>query len=127
MFFKNIIGQPEVKVRMLKSVAENRVSHAQLIFGHEGGGALPLAVAYAQYIHCTNRNEKDSCGECPSCQKYSKLVHPDLHFVFPIKNSDKTPVSDFFIYKFREIFLENPYFTYDDWGQKIDAENKQLI
>ena len=127
MFFSDIIGQPEVKQRLLQSVSSNRVSHAQLIFGHEGGGALPLAVAYAQFIHCTNKKENDSCGECPSCQKYAKLVHPDLHFVFPIKNSKETPVSDFFIKEFRVMFLDNPYFTMDEWSEKIEAENKQLI
>jgi DNA polymerase-3 subunit delta' len=127
MFFKEIIGQPEIKQRLLQSVSTNRVSHAQLIFGHEGGGALPLAVAYAQFIHCTNKSKTDSCGECPSCQKYAKLVHPDLHFVFPIKNSKETPVSDSFIAEFREAFLENPYMDLDEWSGKIEAENKQLI
>lgn len=127
MFFRDIIGQPEVKQRLTASVASNRISHAQLIFGPEGCGSLPMAVAYARFIHCTKRNENDSCGECPSCQKYNKLVHPDLHFAFPIKNLKETPVSDSFIAEWREALLENAYLTYDGWGDKIEAENKQLI
>jgi DNA polymerase-3 subunit delta' len=127
MFFKEIIGQQDIKQRLVQSVASNRVSHAQLIFGHEGSGALPLAVAYAQYIHCTNRNETDSCGECPSCQKYRKLVHPDLHFVYPIALSKDLRVSTQAIKEWRDAFLENPYLTLDEWFGKLEAENKQAV
>jgi DNA polymerase-3 subunit delta' len=127
MFFKEIIGQQEVKKRLTAGVASNRISHAQLIFGPEGSGALALAIAYAQFIHCTKRGETESCGECPSCQKYAKLVHPDLNFVFPIKSLKETPVSDSFIAEWREAILENPYLTYDGWSENIEAENKQLV
>jgi DNA polymerase-3 subunit delta' len=127
MFFRDIIGQSEIKQRLIASVGANRISHAQLIFGPEGCGALPLAVAYAQYIHCTDRGADDSCGACPSCQKYNKLVHPDLHFAFPIKSMKETPVSDSFIAEWRDAILDNPYLTIDEWTEKIEAENKQLI
>jgi DNA polymerase-3 subunit delta' len=127
MFFKEIIGQQEIKQRLVQSVASNRVSHAQLIFGHEGSGALPVAVAYAQFIHCTNRSENDSCGECPSCQKYNKLVHPDLHFVYPIALSKDLRVSTQAIKEWRNAFLENPYLTLDEWFGKLEAENKQAV
>ncbi|CAN5362799.1 DNA polymerase III subunit delta [soil metagenome] len=127
MFFRDIIGQSEVKQRFISSVSSNRISHAQLIFGPEGCGALPIAVAYARFIHCTKRGETDACGECPSCQKYNKLVHPDLHFAFPIKSMKDTPVSDSFIAQWRESFLENPYMSIDEWTEFIEAENKQLI
>lgn len=127
MFFRDIIGQSEIKQRLTASVASNRISHAQLIFGPEGCGSLPVAVAYARYIHCTNRGADDSCGECPSCTKYNKLVHPDLHFAFPIKSMKETPVSDSFIAEWRDAFLDNPYLSIDEWTAKIEADNKQLI
>lgn len=127
MFFRDIIGQSEIKQRLTASVSSNRISHAQLIFGPEGCGSLPIAVAYARYIHCTNRSAEDSCGECPSCTKYNKLVHPDLHFAFPIKSLKETPVSDSFIAEWRDAFLDNPYLSIDEWTEKIEADNKQLI
>ncbi len=127
MFFREIIGQPEVKQRLLQQVAGQRISHAQLIFGREGCGALPIAVAYAQYIHCTKRTAEDSCGECPSCQKYARLVHPDLHFVFPVALSKDVRVSTHVIAEWREAFLENPYLTLDEWFGKLEAENKQAV
>ena len=127
MFFKEIIGQSEIKKRLTASVASNRISHAQLIFGPEGCGTLPMALAYARFVHCTNRGEDDSCGECPSCVKYNKLVHPDLHFAFPFKNLKETPVCDSFIPQWREILLTNPYFTIDEWGESIEVENRQLL
>src|ERR1700758_4601613 len=94
MQFKQIVGQEAVKQRLINTVAENRISHAQLFLGPEGSGSLALALAYAQYIYCKDRKENDACGVCPSCQKCQKLVHPDLHLVFPIALSKDVRVSD---------------------------------
>jgi DNA polymerase-3 subunit delta' len=125
MQFKQIAGQGAVKQRLVNSVKENRVGHAQLFLGPSGVGALPLAVAYAQYLSCENRLEDDSCGECASCRKYEKLVHPDLHFSYPFfaKHKDDTAVT--FIEQWREAFLNNPYLTLDSWRGYLEAENKQ--
>ena len=89
MQFKDIIGHQEVKKRLINSVNEQRISHAQLFLGAEGSGNLPLAIAYAQFISCENKLANDSCGQCSSCVKFQKLAHPDLHFVFPVA-SNKT-------------------------------------
>jgi DNA polymerase-3 subunit delta' len=127
MFFKDVIGQENLKKRLIQSVKEERISHAQLFSGPEGTGKLPMAIAYAQYISCKNRTETDSCGVCPSCHKYQKLAHPDLHFVFPIFNSPKTknPVSDDFLVDWRAMVLNNPYFNLGQWLNFINAENAQ--
>jgi len=87
MKFAEVLGQQEIKERLIRTVKEERISHAQLFFGPSGVGKLPLAIAYAQYISCENKGEADSCGTCPSCVKFEKLVHPDLHFVFPVFTS----------------------------------------
>ena len=86
MFFKDIIGQDDVKRRLIESVKNGHIAHAQLFEGNDGAGALPLALAYARYIQCTHRGEDDACGECPSCRQMTALMHPDVHFVFPIAN-----------------------------------------
>ncbi len=130
MLFREIIGQQQVKQRLIQSVKENRIAHAQLFLGPEGCGNLALAIAYAQYINCTNRTDEDSCGVCPSCNKYQKLIHPDLHFVFPVattKSITKEPVSDDFIAQWRDIVLQTPYFSLLQWYENIEVENKQGI
>ena len=83
MLFSDIIGQHDTKKQLIRTVTEQRIPHAQLFRGPEGVGKLALAIAYAQYICCENRSATDSCGTCPSCVKFRKLAHPDLHFVFP--------------------------------------------
>lgn len=129
MQFKDVIGQETVKQKLINSVRENRVSHAQLFMGSVGSGTFPLALAYAQYILCPNRTATDSCGVCPSCQKISKLVHPDVHFVFPSaanKKVKKDPESDLFIEEWRNFVLaNNAYFDAQSWYQSLDIENKQ--
>ncbi len=130
MRFADIIGQEDIKQRLVRTVEESRVSHAQLFLGPEGSGKLALAVAYAQYINCTNKQDGDSCGECPSCIKYQKFIHPDLHFIYPtakVKNIEK-PMSKDFISQWRELLLEtNSYINLSAWYAKLGMERKQAI
>lgn len=128
MFFKDIIGQSEVKERLTRTAREGVIPHAQLFCGPEGIGKFPLALAYAQYLNCENPSENDSCGQCPSCVKYNHLAHPDLHFVYPIvkKAAKKKEVCDDYITDWRNFVKEKDYyFSYNQWLEYIDAENSQ--
>lgn len=127
MLFKEIIGQEAVKERLVRSVKDGRISHAQLFLGPQGSGSLALAVAYAQYISCTNKLETDSCSECSSCVKYNKLIHPDLHFVYPVALSKNVRVSTDVAAQWRDAFLDNPYITLFSWFEMLEAENKQAV
>ena len=127
MLFKEIIGQQAVKERLVRSYKEGRISHAQLFLGPQGSGSLPMALAYAQFISCTNKSEYDSCGACSSCVKYNKLVHPDLHFVYPVALSANVKTSTDVAVEWREAFLDNPYITLFSWFEQLAAENKQAV
>ena len=130
MLFKEIIGQQEVKTRLLKLVRDDRTPHALMLFGPSGSGKLALAVAMAQYLSCNDRQLDDACGVCPSCLKFGKLVHPDLHFVVPVLKTarvTKDPVSDLFLEEWRETLLTNPYLSENQWYEAIGAENKQGV
>lgn len=127
MNFSQIPGQTDIKARLIRSVSEERVSHAQLFSGPEGCGSMALALAYARYISCENRSDTDSCGTCKSCVKYDKMIHPDLHFVFPVIKGKKAsdPVSDTYIEEWREFVGRSPYFTINGWFDSIEVENAQ--
>lgn len=127
MLFKEIIGQQAVKERLVRSFKEGRISHAQLFLGPQGSGSLPMALAYAQYISCKSKTDDDSCGTCSSCVKYNKLVHPDLHFVYPVALSKDVKTSTDVAVQWREAFLDNPYITLFSWFEQLSAENKQAI
>ena len=130
MQFKDVIGHENVKSRLIKSVNEGRISHAQLFLGQEGSGNLPLAIAYAQFISCQNKKDTDSCGECPSCIKFDKLTHPDLHFVFPVATSadvKEKPISSKYIAQWREVILDSPYLSLANWQNRIETGNKQPL
>lgn len=125
MRFADIIGQEELKRHLAQSVDAGRVSHAQLFTGQAGAGALPLAVAYAQYLCCRHRHDGDSCGECPDCQQIAALAHPDLHWVFPVnkqgKKSGEAMRSDDFLDLFRALFTERGgYFSPQEWYDRLD-------
>jgi len=125
MLFREVIGQNAIKEQLIQSVFENRVSHAQLFLGPEGSGSFALALAYAQFISCTNRSEADSCGECSSCRKYNKLIHPDLHFSYPFFRGGDKEDSMADLGEWRDLVLSNPYFNLDEWRLRLDAQNKQ--
>ena len=127
MLFKNVIGQQAVKTRFIQSVTEGRVSHAQLISGPEGSGGLPIALAFAQYLTCERPTQEDSCGVCPSCVKNAKLVHPDVHYSFPVATvrDISKPKSSDFIDDFRQAVIEQPYLDINDWFDQLDVANKQ--
>ena len=137
MLFKDIVGHIELKNRLITTTLNKRISHAQLFMGAEGSEKLALAIAYAQFIACNNKQTldsqseliADSCGVCPSCIKYQKLAHPDLHFAFPVagtKSFPTKPISNNFITEWREALLEsNFYLSAPEWYKKIGIENKQ--
>ena len=129
MYFKDIIGQDDIKARLLNMVRKGTVPHALLFSGPEGTGKLPMAIAFARYLLCKNSADNDSCGTCPSCYKMNKLVHPDLHFLYPVINKSKTSQKptrcDDEIKNWREIVTEKEYFNLEDWLISLGADNKQ--
>ena len=149
---EKVIGQKEIKEQLIQMVQHNRLSHALLFLGKEGTGALSLALAFSQYVVCEKVNGKihnepglslfgdpepavnsqsnpafDSCGVCSACIKSSQLIHPDIHFSYPVitKKTGTTPISTDYITEWREFVSGNPYGNVYDWLQFIGAENKQ--
>jgi DNA polymerase-3 subunit delta' len=137
MFFSEVVGHDALKKRLIVNVQNNRVSHAQLFLGPEGSGKLALALAYARFLHCRNKGPEDACGSCPSCLKFNKYEHPDLHFFFPnakIKgmeegedSGEKKARSKSFYKQWREILIDGAYFSYNDWLEKLGVQNQQAI
>ncbi len=128
MLFSEVIGQDLVKEKLILSHKDGRVSHAQLFFGPKGAGMWPLANAFAQYLTCENPTTIDSCGVCLSCKKNMKMVHPDVHYVFPVMTSKKhkSPKSFDYIADWRRTALANPYLDYNDWVEVIaESDTKQ--
>ncbi len=103
------------------------MAHAQLFHGAEGSANLALALAYATYINCEDKQADDSCGRCASCVKMRKQIHPDFYHIFPVASSKKVKEagSDAFMPFWRKFLAENPYQTLPDWLDFIGAENKQ--
>ncbi len=127
MQFQDVIGQQRIKTKLLRSLQQEKVSNTQMFLGPEGSGAFPLALAFAQYLMCDNPQKNDTCGECASCHKARKFIHPDIHFAFPTVNrKDKgDPLSDNYLEEWREALSNNPYLSVYDWLQMIKAGNSQ--
>lgn len=128
MKFAEVLGNQTVKTTLIKGVQTGRMPHAQLFVSREGGGNLPMALAYAQYVFCTDKKEADSCGVCDSCRKMLRLIHPDLTLVFPVaKTSDKSGSeisSKEFYPEFREAVTSNPYLSPVDWFRHAEIDDK---
>jgi DNA polymerase-3 subunit delta' len=131
MLFSDIIGHENIKKSLAGTIKNDRAGHAYLFFGPEGSGKLPMAIAFATYLLCTSRNDHDACNSCAGCNKSKKLIHPDLHFSFPVNKTRKKDkdhqTSDDFMDDWRAFILSNPYGTIDEWYDFIELENKQGI
>lgn len=150
MQFSDVIGQSEVKRHLAELVQHNRLSHALLFIGKEGSGALPMALAFAQYVVCEKVSGKntavtgpslfgdetptslpsltDSCDTCSACLKAKQLVHPDIHFSYPTvtRKAGEKPIATDFITEWREFIKFNPYGNLFDWIEQIkEKENSQ--
>lgn len=129
MYFRDIIGQEEVKKQLIQSAQTGVVPHAQLFTDQGGTGAFALTLAYGRYLNCSQRTDTDACGHCPSCLKYNELAHPDLYFVFPIitKKEKKKEVCDDYLTEWRDFLKSHPYFQIDHWLEHIEAGNSQAL
>ena len=128
MFFSQVEGHKEIKEKLINTVSQQRISHAQMFAGPEGSAALPLAMAYARYIFCQNPGAEDSCGTCISCKQISAHSYPDLHFIYPVAQNkdvkDSKPTSEMFLKSWNELIDKQIYFDYIHWISHIDVEKK---
>ncbi|MEC8831028.1 MAG: DNA polymerase III subunit delta' [Bacteroidota bacterium] len=128
MLFKNVLGLEHIKNHLVTTAETGRVAHAQLFVGPEGSGVLPMAIAYAQYLLCSNTGGENDSDNTVCNTKCNSLTHPDLHFAFPVSNSDKVKshaVSDHFLEEWRQFVKEQPYGNLFDWYRHIGIEKKQ--
>ncbi|MCB0375422.1 MAG: DNA polymerase III subunit delta' [Sinomicrobium sp.] len=128
MLFKDVLGQDHIKKHLVTGANEGRTPHAQLFVAPEGSGALPMAVAYAQYLLCANKNGENDTGNASCNLKFEHFAHPDLHFAFPVAATSKVkshPVSAAFMEEWRLFLKEQPYGNLFDWYQLLGVENKQ--
>jgi DNA polymerase III subunit delta' len=130
MKFSSIPGLTDVKKLLVDAAKSNHIAHAQLFVGADGALNLPLAVAYATYLHCENKGD-DSCGTCSACTKNAKFIHPDTHFVFPLSNIKNDKDEDRFkaeiMKSWRSFLIENPFGNLDDWTNYYGGEDKLAL
>ena len=116
MTFEDITGNDRTVRAMQNMVATGRIPHAIMLYENDGGGALPLALAFLTALY-------------GGSGKIAKLIHPDVHFVFPVTGGSKVassekPTSDSYMKWFRELVTENPYFQENDLYRALGIEGK---
>ena len=128
MLMRDVLGLLHIKRHLVQSAEAGRIPHAQLFVGPEGSGTLPMALAYARYILCGNSGGENESGDQACNHKCASYAHPDLHFCFPVANSDKAKshaVSDLYLNEWRQFMKEQVYGNLFDWYRLIGIEKKQ--
>ncbi len=127
MKFAEIPGHHDIKETLKSSLRHNTIAHAQLFHGNEGGAAFPMALAFSRYLLCENRSDEDACGECPSCQKMDKHIHPDVHYFFPKSGAKTDPATQNQLLKHWRDFLQQlPYGNLEQWQSFAEIADKAV-
>jgi DNA polymerase-3 subunit delta' len=130
MRFSDIPGSDFIKTKLIQTVKNGKMPHAQLFVGSEGALNLPMALAYSTYLHCENKGASDACGTCAACSKSLKYIHPDTNFVFPVGNVKGDKDQDQFkaeiLKSWRAFLLEQPFGGLADWVNYYGGEDKQV-
>lgn len=127
MLFQQIVNQERTGADLRAMVQRGQLPHALMLYGRQGTGGLPMALALTRYLFCDNKTETDSCGQCPNCQKMDRLEHPDVHFAFPTisRGGGKKEELNSFLPDFRDVVRQRPYASIYELLQAFGAENKQ--
>lgn len=128
MQFSQVYGQTLLKESLKKMAEGKQIPHAMIWLGEEGTGNLPMALAFATYLHCASPVDGDSCGRCDSCGKHARLMHPDMHLSFPVigkSGEGGGALSTTYLSEFRQAVAAHPYFSFPDWLQLMEVGNKQ--
>lgn len=125
MKFSDIVGHSEI-IESLQEIADSgKIPHAILFSGVRGVGKFRVARAFAQYLHCKDKKNGDSCGKCPSCIQHQNHNNPDLHFIYPVVKKDGVLISKDVIEQWREMLDSYSYMPPDKWNDIIKAGNSQ--
>lgn len=124
MRFADTGSRPEVLKTLAGMVDSGRIPHAIMFSEPDGGSAFATALAFLQYLYCASRSGGDSCGECPQCNRIGKLIHPDVHFIYPV-TAPKTSLSQ--IGEFRSLVQQNPHFKEAELYEALGMESKSAI
>ena len=125
MKFREITGHKEIIDSLRRLVDSGKIPHALLFSGISGIGKHRVARALAQYIHCKNRIDGDSCGVCPSCLQHQKHNNPDLHFIYPIIKKEGSLISKDMIEPWRDMLDKYSYMPPEKWNELLNAGNSQ--
>jgi len=130
MTFRELPGNTDVKKGLAEMISSGKIPHALMFFENDGCGAIAVIQAFLQRLFCTEVSDNDSCGTCPSCNKISKLIHPDVHYIFPINSGNKVSgafkdlTSEMFLKWWRELVVSNPYFMENQLSDALGIEGK---
>ena len=131
MQFKEIPGLIELKEQLIATANRGQVPHAMLLSGKTGSPNLAISIAFSAYLNCEKPGLDDSCGECSSCNKALKYIHPDIHYVFPVSSTSNIQAKDakskVFLKEWREFLKSNPYGSIQEWTEAYGGADKQAF
>lgn len=118
MRLDEVIGNHDA-VKALRGMAESgRIPHAMMLYENDGCGAMALVMAFLSQVMCDEH-------------KVSNLIHPDVHYVYPVANGSKVTEkvenlrAELFLEYWRSLMTSNPYALESEVSEAFGIEGKQ--
>jgi len=108
MSWTEIIGQSRIVEALRRTLNSDRVAHAYLFFGPDGVGKRATALEFSKALLCEN-NGDEACDTCRACSKVDRMIHPDVHVLFP----HPTDVDAHDVAERLKLLVEDKYATID--------------
>ena len=130
MNFSEVIGQDDVKSRLLTLIESGKMPHSLLLYGAPGCGKMALALALVS--HLLGENDVNNPKAASVKAMLDRWEHPDLHFSYPVirptgTTADHKMISDDFAKEWHLLLKKGPYFDMDTWLEHMNAANQQAI
>lgn len=126
MPFRDLVGHRRLFELLGRAIASDALPPSLIFQGTDGIGKRLTALAAAEALNCLNPPAdgpagRDGCGQCASCRKIGRSIHPDVRVVAP---EEGTSIK---IEQVRDVVDQTAYRPFEGRHRVVIVDNADLM